>query len=172
MSNITSTYPSSSSSSSSPLSGLFAERTPGLTLDSQSIEEIMEEVYAVAYGPESQASQLEAVSKDRAFPPSLQKAHPWSSSQQQIESPKVIFVVYTVHGQEVLQPMVPIRKCDYFDMEAFERAQQQRPVCDVVRRILREFAEFDLTLLPSSPKFSGASPTMWKCLLKLVLNPG
>ncbi|KAF8824801.1 hypothetical protein HHX47_DHR7000174 [Lentinula edodes] len=133
MSVIASTYPSSSSSSS--LSGLFAGRTPGSTLDSQSIEQIMEEVYAVAYGPESQASRLEAVPGDCTFQSSLQEAHPWSFGQQ-MDSPKVIFMVYAAHGQEVLQPMVPIRKCDYFDMETFERAQQQRPVCDVFSEIL------------------------------------
>ncbi|KAJ3795254.1 hypothetical protein GGU11DRAFT_243006 [Lentinula aff. detonsa] len=128
---------SSTSPASSSSNALFDGRSPGWNLDSQTIEEIMEELYAALYGNDSQASGVLATSsEDNIFRALYQKAHPWSGGQQRPESPRVIFAVSIVHGEEILRPMVPVRKTEYFDMEAFENAQCQRLVSDMTAEIL------------------------------------
>ncbi|KAJ4480146.1 hypothetical protein J3R30DRAFT_3403702 [Lentinula aciculospora] len=121
------------SSASTPVaSETSAERIVVPSLDSRTIEEIMEELYAVAYGPGSSSSNAQVTEGfENSTLWSLNQQPPsWSSNQRMVGNPKVVFVVQMVHGREVLRPMIPIRKTEYFDMEAFEKVQNKNLVHD------------------------------------------
>ncbi|KAJ3832098.1 hypothetical protein F5878DRAFT_647071 [Lentinula raphanica] len=126
----------SSTSASSSSTGLIDGQSPGWDLGSQTIEEIMEDLYATANAMDVQPLGIPPTRSDDKIFKLLNDPHPWSFNQQQFRYPKIIFSVSVVNGQEVLHPMVPIRKSDYFNKEAFEKAQRERFVSDSTVEIL------------------------------------
>ncbi|KAJ3967269.1 hypothetical protein EV361DRAFT_506793 [Lentinula raphanica] len=126
----------SSTSTSSSSTGLVDGQSPGWDFGSQTIEEIMDDLYATANAMDAQPLGIPPTRSDDKIFKLLNDPHPWSFNQQQFQYPKIIFSVSVVNGQEVLHPMVPIRKSDYFDKEGFEKAQRERFVSDSTVEIL------------------------------------